>query len=250
MAIAHLRRGDGPRHVIALNGWIGAADGWGPLVDLIDPNRFSYAFLEYRGYGRRRAETGAHTMSEISADALALADQLGWDEFSVVGHSMGGMAAQRVYADAPDRVQRIAGISPVPASGVPFDPDARALFDGAAADPANRRQILDLTTGNRLSGWWLDTMVAFSVAHSDPAAFADYLRAWADTDFSAEIAGADVPALAVVGEHDPALGASAMEGTWLRHYPKASMDVLANAGHYAMFETPVRLATLLEEFLG
>jgi pimeloyl-ACP methyl ester carboxylesterase len=30
----------------------------------------------------------------------------------VVGHSMGGCAAQRLLADAPDRVERLVGISP------------------------------------------------------------------------------------------------------------------------------------------
>jgi len=28
------------------------------------------------------------------------------------------------------------------------------------------------------------------------------------------------------------------------------LEVLANAGHYGMFETPVRLVTVLEEFLA
>lgn len=32
-------------------------------------------------------------MPEAAADALALADELGWDRFSLVGHSMSGQAA-------------------------------------------------------------------------------------------------------------------------------------------------------------
>jgi pimeloyl-ACP methyl ester carboxylesterase len=59
-----------------------------------------------------------------------------------------------------------------------------------------------------------------------------------------------VPALAIVGEHDPALGEATMKSTWLTHYPNARLEVLANAGHYAMNETPVCLATVLEEFLS
>ena len=243
--------GDGPIRVLALHGWFGSArHGWGALPGLIDVNRFTWAFPDYRGYGERRGEAGEHSIAEAAADARALADELGWDRFSVVGHSMGGKVAQRVLADAPDRVARLAGISPVPAGGVPFDEQGRALFEGAAVDPANRRAIIDLTTGNRLSGWWLDRMVRTSLEASDPAAFGAYLFAWADTDLAAAVAGNPVPALAVVGAHDPALGADTMRGTWLTHYPNARLEVLPDAGHYAMEEAPVRLATLLEEFLA
>ncbi|MFB9236251.1 alpha/beta fold hydrolase [Plantactinospora siamensis] len=171
--------GQGPRRVLALHGWFGSARGWGSLPNLIDGDRFTWAFLDYRGYGARREVTGEHSIGEIARDALDLADSLGWDTFSVVGHSMGGSAAQRVLADAPDRVERLVGISPVPASGVPFDDQGWALFDGAATNPDNRRAIIDLTTGNRLSRRWLDEMVRFSLEHSTAEAFGAYLSAWA-----------------------------------------------------------------------
>jgi pimeloyl-ACP methyl ester carboxylesterase len=53
----------------------------------------------------------------------------------------------------------------------------------------------------------------------------------------------------VVGEHDPALGAPVMQQTFLEQYPNASLEVLPNAGHYSMFETPVALFTCAERFL-
>ena len=242
--------GSGPIHVLALHGWFGSGRGLGGLPDLVDTTRFTYAFPDYRGYGDRRGVTGEYTIAEAAADMIAVADDLGWDRFSLVGHSMGGIVAQRVLADAPGRIERLAGISPVPASGVPFDEPGWALFSGAAGDPAKRRAIIDLTTGNRLAGHWLDRMVLDSLAGSDPAAFAAYLPAWARTDFGAEVAGNPVPVLAVVGEHDPALGETAIRATWLTHYPNARLEVLANAGHYAMAETPVRLVTVLDEFLA
>ena len=63
---------------------------------------------------------------------------MGWERFALVGHSMGGSAVLRVHADAPDRVRAVIGMNPVPASGVPFDEDSWALFDGAAQDDAKR----------------------------------------------------------------------------------------------------------------
>ena len=41
-----------------------------------------------------------------------------------------------------------------------------------------------------------------------------------------------------------------MEQTWLVFFPEAEMTILPDAGHYPMFESPVSLATSIEEFLG
>ncbi|AGL15764.1 alpha/beta hydrolase fold protein [Actinoplanes sp. N902-109] len=236
-------------HVLALHGWFGSADGWGYLPGLVDGVKQTWAFLDYRGYGSRRDVPGEYTMAEISADALALADELGWDRFAVVGHSMGGAAAQHVLADAPGRVTHLVGISPVPASGVPFDEQGWTLFSGAATDPAARKTILDMTTGNRLSSRWLDAMVQASLGASTVAAFGAYLPAWSRTDISDRIMGNPVPALAIVGERDPAIHAGVMEATWMAAYPNARLEAIADAGHYAMYETPVLLSSLLDSFL-
>ena len=245
----HLLIGTGPRKVIALHGWFGCAHSWGPLVDVLDRQNFSYAFMDCRGYGGMKGSGGPYSMEQIAQDALALADGLGWHRFSLIGHSMCGSAIQRVLVDAPARVEKLVAITPVPASGVPFDDAGWAFFSSAAMDPASRKGIIDLTTGNRLSSVWLDQMVAASLAESDEAAFGAYLTAWAKTDFHERIKGNPVSIKLIVGEHDPALGAATMKDTYLQWYPNATMDVMANAGHYPMNETPIALATSIEKFL-
>src|SRR5260221_9394208 len=120
MASRHIRIGKGPHKVIALHGWFGSAAGWGPYAKVLDEERFSYAFMDDRGYGGAKGVKGEFTMQEISADALALADALGWERFSLIGHSMGGKAVQQVVADAPGRGKKLVALTPVPASGLPF----------------------------------------------------------------------------------------------------------------------------------
>jgi pimeloyl-ACP methyl ester carboxylesterase len=250
MANSHLIVGKGPNKVIALHGWFGSARGWGPFAQVLDEARFSYAFMDYRGYGGSKALKGSYTMAEISADAVALADSLGWQRFSLVGHSMGGKAVQQVLADAPGRVQKIAAVTPVPAAGVPFDDAGWGLFSSAAKEPAARKGIINFSTGNRLSEVWLDRMVKHSLENSTEEAFAAYLLAWAKGDISARIRGNPVPVLVIAGEHDGALTPDVMRGTFLRWYPNAKLEVMANAGHYPMDETPVALATSIERFLA
>ncbi|MBL8484734.1 MAG: alpha/beta hydrolase [Rhodocyclaceae bacterium] len=242
--------GRGPHKVMLLHGWFGTARGWGPFVDSLDRQAYSWCFMDYRGYGAAKSRQGKHSMAEISADALELADALGWDKFSLVGHSMGGMAIQRVLADAPARVRKLVALTPVPASGVPFDAAGWEFFSAAAGSAETRRAILDLTTGNRLTGVWLDAMVRASLASSTPEAFSDYLTAWAKTDFAAEIQGNPVPILVLCGATDPALTADFMQQTYMQCYPNATLEVLPNSGHYPMFETPVALATRVQAFLA
>ena len=44
--------------------------------------------------------------------------------------------------------------------------------------------------------------------------------------------------------------ADELEQTWLVFFPEAEMTIGPDAGHYPMFESPVSLATSIEEFLG
>ena len=110
--------------------------------------------------------TGEFTMAEAAADALALADELGWERFAMVGHSMSGKAVQHAVLQAPGRVTRLVALNPVPATGVPFDDDGWALFSGAANARDNRAAIINLTTGSRLSPTFIDQVVQHSLDHS------------------------------------------------------------------------------------
>ena len=245
----HLMIGNGPRKVIALHGWFGHGGGWGPMVNVLDTHAFTYAFMDMRGYGGMKGRGGPYTMEQAATDAIAIADGLSWEKFSLVGHSMGGAAIQQALVQAPKRVERMVAVTPVPAGGVPFDDAGWAFFSSAAKDAAARKGIINLTTGSRLCDAWLDQMVASSLANSDEEAFAAYLPAWAKTDFHEKIQGNPVPIKVIVGQHDPALGEAAMKDTYMRWYPNAVLEVMANAGHYPMDETPIALATSIEAFL-
>ncbi|MEU3772814.1 alpha/beta hydrolase [Streptomyces sp. NPDC032472] len=249
MAIAHRRIGTGPVRAIVLHDWFGTSANWGSVLDYLDPQGFSYAFLDYRGYGDRRDVEGRYTLPEIADDVLALADELGWDTFSLLGHSMGGKAVQQVLVRAPERVEKLIGINPVPAGPYEMDDATHALFHGAAGSPENRRIILDLVTGHRASGHWLNRMVAHSLAVSRPEAFAAYLESWQPLDLSAAVKGNTVPVLVLVGEHDLALTPDVMRATWQVSYPNCRVHPLPGAGHYPPHETPIAFVTAVENFL-
>ena len=246
------RLGHGPHAVIVLHGWFGDAHAFSPMEAALDGAAFSYVFMDNRGYGGMRGAAGNYSMEEVARDALALADALGFATFSVVGHSMGGMALERLALLAPLRLRKLVAVAPVPSCGVALDGAARQLFLDASGNQQARRAIIDRSTGGRLPATWLDWKAQYSWESADPVAFARYFLAWSGTDFSEEIKAArvELPLLALVGEHDPRFDAALMRRTYLAWYPQARLEVLANAGHYPMNETPLALAASIEAFLS
>jgi pimeloyl-ACP methyl ester carboxylesterase len=242
------RVGNGPHPVLVLHGWFGDAHSFEQIEPWLSRDAFSYVFMNYRGYGSMRDTHGTYTIDEIASDALTLADELGFHTFSLMGHSMGGTVIERIATLAPERVQALVAVAPVPCGGIPYDTVTRRLLEDAAGQVDIRRTIIDRSTGSRLPSSWVNWKAAYSVSHSSEQAFAAYFHAWADTDFSDEITGQH-PVKVLVGEHDPTFSAKLMAETYLRRYPLATVEVLGNSGHYPMNEMPLALARAVECFL-
>jgi len=247
--IGYTTIGSGKEGVIVLEGWFGDYTAFNPMIPFLDTDTFTYAFMDYRGYGKSREINGNHTMQEIAQDAFDLANHLDWQRFHVIGHSMGGMALMRMAANDVRRIKSGVALCAVPPSGVPMDPDSDALFKGAIDKDENRSTIIHYTTGNRLSTQWVDWRVRCSRESTTQDAFADYLTAWTKTNFLEETKGLEFPLYVCTGEHDLALGPETMKQTYMAWYPKAELEIIPNAGHYPMQETPVYLATVVEKFM-
>lgn len=68
--------------------------------------RFDTVAYDRRGYGEsdRPLDPEGFTNAQMTADALELTRQLGWERFLVVAHDLGMPVGQRLAADYPDRV--------------------------------------------------------------------------------------------------------------------------------------------------
>lgn len=103
---AGLRSGDGPP-LLALHGWLDNAGSFVRLAPLL-PQR-SWRMVDMPGHGlsfHRSQGAWYHFIDNVS-DLLALVDSWGWEEFDLVGHSMGGGVATLLAAAAPQRVRTL-----------------------------------------------------------------------------------------------------------------------------------------------
>ncbi len=251
MSLAYTTIGKGENKVLVFHGWFGDYSVWEPCFKAIDTDKFTYVFIDYRGYGKSAELSGHYSMGEIASDANELVKSLGWSGLHVVGHSMGGMAMQRFILDCDDDINVLSavGVTPVPACGGGLDEDAWGLFEGAIKSDENRYGILDFTTGNRLCPTWINTMVAASREQTNEQAYAGYLNAWVKEDFAAEVSAIKTPMMVCVGEHDGAINSDAMKATYLSWIENCCLEEISNSGHYPMQETPINLITLIEGFM-
>lgn len=238
--------GHGPTLVIVSHGWMGDHRLFDPFITTIDQDRYTYAFVDCRGYGTRQGEPGPMSVEAMAEDVLAVAESLGWERFHVIGHSMGGMAAQRLMVDTPDRLESAILVAPVPASGARIDDERRALLRRAMALPEARRELIDANTGRIRNDAWLDHLLNLSLGSTNAAALEAYMASWTGTDFAAEARGATVPVLLIVGELDPGAPLARMQETIMSWYPRAQLRQMKGIGHYPMQESPDELATLLD----
>lgn len=250
MILGHELVGSGDEGVIVLHDFYGCRDTWAFARNFFATSAFTYAFAEVRGYGESRNLAGDFTPAEAAADVLALADNLGWEKFHIVGHSMSGMLAQRVVLDGGERIRSAVLNTPVAASGLSFTPEGFAIIAGSIEDNGLLREAFDALTGARLAPEWLDFKIRQTRATRSREAQAGYLKNLTEQGFLDDIRGNETPMLIIIGEYDmePFTEATA-RATFTEWYPNAEIAVCRNAGHYPQQEAPVYVATVMNEFL-
>ncbi|MDF2179834.1 alpha/beta hydrolase [Aliiglaciecola sp. CAU 1673] len=105
LQLAGLRCGDplGPK-VLALHGWLDNAASFLPLSGFMQ--NVDFLALDFAGHGHsahRSPDAHYHLMDWVQ-DIHALVESLGWQQFHILGHSMGGIVGSLYSACFPERV--------------------------------------------------------------------------------------------------------------------------------------------------
>jgi 3-oxoadipate enol-lactonase len=249
LTIGYTCLGNGPEHVLVMHDWNGDHTTYDATAAYLDGSAFTYAFVDLRGYGKSRDLSGDYTIAEVAADCLAVVDELGWQRFHVMGHSMTGMATQRIALDAGSRVKSAIAVCPVSAAGMPLDDETWGFFSSTTESDDAFRGLMNVVTSD-LSDQWAQAKLRQNRETTAPECRLGYLTMFTRTNFAQEVQGLETPYLVVVGENDAdGLDEATMRETFLAWHPNAELAVMENCGHYPMQESPPRFATVIEGFL-
>lgn len=104
--LAYSRDGSGSP-VILIQGVGVHGHGWRPQLDALLP-RHTCLWFDNRGVGESRPASRRVSVGQLADDVIALLDAQEWSDAHIVGHSLGGLIAQRVALSHPSRVRSLA----------------------------------------------------------------------------------------------------------------------------------------------
>jgi proline iminopeptidase len=246
------------------------ADHWtmAPFRRLAD--RFTLVFYDHRCNGRSEgADVTSLTWENLTADADALREQLGFDTWAVLGHSFGGNVALEYALRYPDRVSHLILLDTGGDSRWAHEhaPEllARRGFSAKTVELARRflngqieprefvpalirlgpaydphislRQLL----GNLIQGAWRVKMRPEALIHAAP----QLLSGWTVMDRLGEIR---VPTLVMAGRDD-FIFPPEHQGQLAAGIPGARLRIVERAGHNPHAERPVEVMEAVGDFI-
>lgn len=232
---------EGAPTVLLLHGWATTSAVWAPTLARWTGSESVHA-LDFRGTGYSDKPDTGYTIARFAADVVDVIDALG-ARVTLVGHSMGGLVAQRVALDHPDKLDRVVLVSPVPAGGVPLPPEDRAFFRSLAGRAEGMRTVL----GSMMAGGTCPDFDALHAASASvhPACYLESLDAWSGASFADELSGISRPVHVVSGGAETVLSPELVRAQVVDAIPGATFEVLEGVGHYPQWEAPDRFVQVL-----
>ena len=212
----------GPKNsqpIVFHHGWPLTSDDWDTQMLYFLGHGYRVVAHDRRGHGRSSQVADGHDMDHYAADAAAVCEHLDLRNAIHVGHSTGGGEATRYVARHGQRQGRVAklvliGAVPPIMVKTPANPGGLPIgvFDGLRQQlAANRAQFYrDFASGpfygyNRpgvevsaavIDNWWRQGMMGGAKAQYDS------IKAFSETDFTADLVIIDVPTLVMHGDDD------------------------------------------------
>jgi len=236
-----------PATVVLLHGFAGTGRAWDPVVERLDPERYTALAPDLRGHGGAR---GARLIGigAVVDDVLAAAPA----RFALCGYSMGGRVALHVALAAPERIERLilvattAGIEAEAERAARRDADERlAAFAESAtieqfADRWAAQPVFAGTPPEAARIWRADLL------RNEPRALAAVLRGLGAGSMAPvwdRLPELTMPATVLAGQRDAryvAIGERLVE-----RLPDAELVVVPGAGHGLPREAPEAIAAAI-----
>lgn len=94
--------------VLALHGWLDNSMTFDLLAPKLQGLRIVAIDMAGHGHSGHRAPGAGYQLWDYALDALMATQQLGWEKFSLLGHSLGGIISVLIAGAVPGRIEHLA----------------------------------------------------------------------------------------------------------------------------------------------
>lgn len=204
--------------------------------------------MDFRGHGLSATSDRAYGIADLVDDVLAALEANAVERAVVVGCSVGGLVAQRLALQAPERVSALVLSNTAARLGTADAWQERIARIEAQGLAAVSDDILERWFGPRMQaradfGLWRTMLERIPAA-----GYVDLCRAIAGEDLRAEVGGISVPCLVLAGSEDRATPSEQVRGL-AAALPNASFHEFSGAGHLPAIEQPEAFVERLSDFI-
>jgi 3-oxoadipate enol-lactonase/4-carboxymuconolactone decarboxylase len=211
--------------------------------------RYRCVAVELRGNGALQPDPEPQkiTRAGYAEDVLAVADACGFERFTLVGCSLGGVVAFELWSHAPERFEAMSLLG-----SFARYPDAATYAEGikrAVRDAGTMRAFAAIRAAQLgLPPPRLHETIEQMACKSVPSYLAATDATWTG-DYRDVLAGIGVPVQVLHGELD-AVAPLELSQEIAAGIPGATLESIAGAGHVANADDPQRYNELLTAFLS
>jgi pimeloyl-ACP methyl ester carboxylesterase len=241
-------RGKGVPALVFLHYWGGSSRTWRHVIAALGDGVCTVA-IDQRGWGRSDAPEDGYALEDLANDASGVIAALGLDRYILVGHSMGGKAAQLLASRQPKGLVGMVLVAPSPPSplGMPLEV-RQGMVDAYTSRESVVATVEQVLAGSPLSADDLEGVIADSMGGA-PAAKSAWPLAASQEDITQVVGGVSVPVLVISGALDRVDPPSVLQKELLPRIPQATLHLLPGVGHLSPLEAPKQLARLIGGFI-
>ena len=226
----------------------GSHHAWAPIAERLR-DRYRCILMDARGAGDSGRPDGGYDIAQYAADVIGLADHLGLERFTYVGHSMGGGVGMLLGLDYPERLSRLVLVTPLPADGIQMDEAAiersRRLRAEGARDVLMRERSAGLAREEAIDAALVERLVQRALAVSD-GHIAGGQQSMREFRVGDRLPGLTTPTLMIAAAADRLIEANLID---FMRLPNATLHVFSRVAHGVPEEVPSALSRVLADFM-